>query len=69
MQTDLIEDELDKKYEPRPVSNFCKYHRKDTVCRKGRLYRGEFHYIGNSSVAPRKDHKGKGPTLRDKRCK
>lgn len=37
------------------------------VGRPGRNAKAETKYIGNSSMAPRKDHKGKGITLRDKR--
>ena len=50
-----------------PVSNNCKHHKPDVVGRPGRLNRAEKKYTGNSSMAPRKDHKGKGKTLRDKR--
>ena len=44
-----------------------KHHKKETVGRPGRLYKAEKQYCGNSSMAPRKDHDGKGPTLRSHR--
>lgn len=53
--------------EPKRIANFCKYCKPDEVGRPGRLYRGELKYRGNSSIPPRKDHKGKGKTLRSHR--
>ena len=58
---------IEYEFQVKPVSNWCKYHKPDTVGRPGRLVRGELKYRGNSSMAPRKDHKGKGKTLRDHR--
>lgn len=51
---------IDKK----PIANFSKYHKPDDVGRIGRLYRGERKYLNG-----KKDHKGKGKTLRDHRGK
>lgn len=62
-----MEYDLEEKYIPKGVGNYSKYHRKDDVLRPGRLDRGETKYIGNSSMPPRKDHPGKGKTLRTHR--
>lgn len=67
MNSKDLEDWSDINYKIIGVSNFSKYGKPDTVCRPGRLNRGELRYRGNSSMAPRKDHKGKGLTLRDHR--
>jgi hypothetical protein len=64
------EKEHDYDYsEPKVVHthNWCKYGKPDIVGRPGRLVRGELGYIGNSSMAPRKDHRGKRKTLRTHR--
>lgn len=53
----------DDPFVPKPVSNFCKYHKKDTVGRPGRLVRGECKYRGTSSMAPRKTVKRKVAAL------
>lgn len=50
---------------PSPIGS--KHHRKETVGRPGRCDQAEMRYRGNSSMAPRKCHDGKGKTLRDKR--
>lgn len=57
-------EEIEEEYAPKPVSNFSKYHKPDTVLRKGRLNRGEKRFVSNSSMAPRKDHTSKAGTLR-----
>lgn len=50
----------------KPISNFSKYCKPDDIGRPGRLIRGEFKFLGNSSVAPRKTHR-KGKSLRSHR--
>jgi hypothetical protein len=54
-------------FTPKPVCNYSKHYKPDTVLRAGRSDRAEKKYVGNSSMAPRKDHKGKGKTLRGHR--
>lgn len=57
-------DEEDSYLQKKPVGNYSKYHRPDTVLRPGRLNRGEKKFVGNSSMAPRKDHTSKAGTVR-----
>lgn len=65
MNNDDLEEEMDEKTQPKPTSNFSKYHKPDDVLRPGRLDRGETKYIGNSSMAPRKTPKYRKKSLRD----
>lgn len=54
--------------EPKPLDTCCtNYHKPDVVGRPGRADRAYFRYVGNSSIAPRKDHAGKRKTLRTHR--
>lgn len=57
----MNESEVDKYDQAEPISNLSKYHKPDTVGRKGRLYRGEKKYRNHRT------HTGKGVTLRSHR--
>jgi len=60
-------EEFEDQFIPEDVGVWSKHYKPDTVLRPGRSARAEKKFCGNSSMAPRKDHKGKGKTLRDHR--
>lgn len=60
-------DDYEEEFKPTPIGNHTKWSRKEEIHRPGRSQKAELKYRGSSSIPPRKDHKGKGKTLRDKR--
>jgi hypothetical protein len=71
LRTSLLEvasvEEFEEQFVPKDCGVWSKHYKPDTVLRPGRASRAEKKYRGNSSIPPRKDHKGKGKTLRDHR--
>lgn len=60
-------EEYEERFQKKPVANYAKHHKPDEINRPGRSDKAELKYRGNSSMAPRKEHRGKGKTLRSHR--